>query len=107
VSPQADLDDGFFKHSLVLSQAFLYLKHMFQKESYFHTATIHQWKPLIKEFTLEPVITQPLSYLHKYYYSSCKFYERGINDFDFLNDYRDWCRLQLRCIYLCHKDLSE
>jgi putative transposase len=52
-----------------------------------------------------PAIEQKLKYIHlnlmrgkwnlvtdptEYYYSSCKFYEKGINDFDFLYDYRDW-----------------
>jgi REP element-mobilizing transposase RayT len=176
------------------------LVYMLPKQLYFYTATIHQWKPLLKDLALEPVIIQSLSYLyhkecikvygfvimpnhihliwellqnngkespaasfmkftaHKfqeiikqnvpeilpqykvdwdsrsynfwhpkadwfllnqsatieqklnyihlnpmkgkwnlvadpsdYYYSSCRFYEQGINDFDFLNDYRDWC----------------
>ena len=50
-------------------------------------------------------IEQKLNYIHlnpmrgkwslvndptEYYYSSCRFYEKGINDFEFLNDYRDW-----------------
>jgi hypothetical protein len=26
----------------------------------------------------------------EYYYSSYRFYEKGINDFDFLEDSRDW-----------------
>jgi len=172
---------------------------MLQRELYFYTATIYKWKPLIKEFNLEPVITQSLNYLCRkefikvygffimpnhvhfiwellqnnrkespvasfmkftahqfqntleenaphilneykvdwhsrnhnfwqpkadwfllnkvstieqklnyihlnpmrgkwslvndpteYYYSSCRFYEKAINDFEFLNDYRDW-----------------
>ena len=172
---------------------------MNHNELYFYTATIHQWKPLIKDFNLEPVIIQSLSFLyHKgcinvygfvimpnhihliwelldtngkespaasfmkytahefqqtvkkenpsllsqykvdwesrkynfwhpkadwfllnqlpaleqklnyihmnpmrgkwslvtdpcdYYYSSCRFYEKGINEFEFLKDYRDW-----------------
>lgn len=172
---------------------------MLKKEIYFYTATIHQWKPLIKDFGFEPVIVQSLSFLYKkecikvygfvimpnhihliwellqnngkespvssfmkftahsfceiikqkaphvlkeykvdwhsrsynfwhpkadwfllnqlpaieqklnyihlnpmrgkwslvadpteYFYSSCRFYETGINDFDFLHDYRDW-----------------
>jgi hypothetical protein len=25
----------------------------------------------------------------EYYYSSCRFYEKGVNDFEFLEDYRD------------------
>jgi len=172
---------------------------MLQKELYFYTATIYKWKSLIKEFNLEPVITQSLNYLcrkecikvygfvimpnhvhfiwellqnnskespvasfmkftahefqkrleensphilnefkvdwhsrnynfwqpkadwvlltqastieqklnyihlnpmrgkwslvnnpSEYYYSSCRFYEKGINNFEFLKDYRDW-----------------
>ncbi len=38
---------------------------MLQREIYFYTATIHQWKPLIKDFNLEPVITQCLSFLYR------------------------------------------
>lgn len=37
----------------------------------FYTATIYQWKPLIK-------------------HSSALFYEKGVKEFDFLYDYRDW-----------------
>jgi REP element-mobilizing transposase RayT len=48
---------------LVPSFAIYYLKSMLQRELYFYTATIYKWKPLIKEFNLEPVITQSLSYL--------------------------------------------
>lgn len=173
---------------------------MLQREIYFYTATIHQWMPLIKDFNLEPLFVQSLSFLYRkecikvygfvimpnhihlvwellqnngkespaaslmkftahqfqevlrtksperlrqyavdwhsrrfnfwhpkpdwflldqaatieqklnyihlnpmrgkwslvsdpseYYYSSCRFYEKGIKDFDFLEDYRDWC----------------
>ncbi len=34
------------------------------KSLYFYTATINGWKPLVKEYSLEPVIKQSLSYLH-------------------------------------------
>lgn len=38
---------------------------MHQREIYFYTATIYQWKPLLKEFNLETVITQSLNYLYQ------------------------------------------
>src|SRR5215217_4127446 len=34
------------------------------REIYFYTATIHQWKPLLQTYNLEPVILDSLSYLH-------------------------------------------
>ena len=65
------------------------------------------WQPKADWFLLNqlPAIEQKLNYIHlnpmrkrwslvdnpsNYFYSSCKFYETGINDFDFLEDYRDW-----------------
>lgn len=65
------------------------------------------WKPKADWFLLNqlPAIEQKLLYIHlnpmrgrwnlvddprKYYYSSCRFYETGQSDFDFLSDYRDW-----------------
>jgi len=34
---------------------------MLHREIYFYTATIHQWKPLLKDFNLESVIVESLS----------------------------------------------
>ncbi len=64
---------------------------------------IHPHCLILKKST---TIIQKLTYMHenpmrgkwslvndptKYLYSSAKFYATGINDFDFLHDYRDWC----------------
>jgi len=38
---------------------------MLEKEIYFYTATIQRWKTIIKDFNLEPVITQSLSFLYQ------------------------------------------
>jgi len=60
------------------------------------------WFLLYKQETIE----QKLEYIHynpmrgkwnlvtdptAYYFSSARFYEKGIKEFDFLYDYRDWC----------------
>ena len=38
---------------------------MLLNEIYFYTATIYQWKPLIKQFHFESIIIDSLSYLHE------------------------------------------
>ncbi len=38
---------------------------MLFNEIYFYTATVFQWKPLLKVFHFEPVIVESLSYLHR------------------------------------------
>ena len=38
---------------------------MLLNEIYFYTATIYQWKPLIKQFNFESIIIDSLSYLHE------------------------------------------
>jgi hypothetical protein len=72
-----------------------------------HSRKFNFWQPKPDWFLLNqlPAIEQKLNYIHlnpmrgkwslvsdptEYYYSSCRFYEKGINDFDFLEDYRDW-----------------
>lgn len=66
------------------------------------------WHPKADWFLINqlPALEQKLNYIHlnpmrgkwslvsdpcDYYYSSCRFYEKEIKDFDFLKDYRDWC----------------
>ena len=68
------------------------------------------WQPDADWFLLnnEPTALQKLNYMHanplqkhwnlvddpvKYPFSSAKFYETGVNDFDFLSDYRDYTGL--------------
>jgi putative transposase len=65
------------------------------------------WQPKADWFLLNRVTTleQKLNYIHlnpmrgkwslvedpsDYFYSSCSFYEKGVKNFDFLEDYRDW-----------------
>jgi putative transposase len=72
-----------------------------------HGRKYNFWHPKADWFLLNQsgTIEQKLNYIHlnpmrgkwslvsdpsEYHYSSCKFYERGIKDFDFLEDYRDW-----------------
>ena len=71
-----------------------------------HSRNYNFWQPKADWFLLSQLSTieQKLNYIHidpmrgksslvndpaEYYYSSCKFYEKGINDFEFLKDYRD------------------
>ena len=66
------------------------------------------WKPKSDWFLLNNMdtIAQKLNYIHNnplqekwslvkdpcdYLYSSARFFERGINEYSFLEDYRDWC----------------
>jgi putative transposase len=66
------------------------------------------WQPKPDWFLLykEETIRQKLDYVHfnpmrgkwslvgdpsDYLYSSARFYEKGVRDFSFLYDYRDWC----------------
>ena len=58
---------------------------MLQRELYFYTATIYNYihlNPMRGKWSL---VNDPT----EYYHSSCRFYEKGINDFEFLKDYRD------------------
>ena len=72
-----------------------------------HSRNYNFWQPKADWFLLNQASTieQKLNYIHlnpmrgkwrlvneptEYYYSSCRFYEKGINDFEFLKDYRDW-----------------
>lgn len=71
-----------------------------------HSRNYNFWQPNADGFLLNQAATieQKLNYIHlkpmrgkwslvdptKYYYSSCRFYEKGINDFEFLTDYREW-----------------
>ncbi|MDQ3550260.1 MAG: transposase [Bacteroidota bacterium] len=65
------------------------------------------WQPKPNWFLLNQISTleQKLNYIHlnpmrgkwnlvtdpsEYYYSSCAYYEKQVNNFDFLKDYRDW-----------------
>lgn len=74
-----------------------------------HSRNYNFWQTKADWFLLDQsaTIEQKLNYIHlnpmrgkwnlvadpcDYYYSSCRFYEKGINDFDFLQDYRDWYR---------------
>jgi putative transposase len=72
-----------------------------------HGRKYNFWHPKADWFLLNrrDTIEQKLNYIHlnpmrgkwslvsdpsEYYYSSCKFYERGIKHFGFVQDYRDW-----------------
>jgi hypothetical protein len=73
------------------------------------------WQPKPDLFLLNQVktIEQKLGYIHMnpmrkkwqlvnnpsdYQYSSARFYETGVNSFDFLYDYRDWVDLSFKQI---------